>query len=92
MIEILYWNIIHQDKRLKIRLYIFTRVYILKYFPIFQRNFGILGKMRKLCYIFMWFESMDKRGIPLVKWKTLVFPNSFRGWGFENIYHFESSL
>ena len=40
---------------------------------------GILTKIRKLCFSFLWTASKQNDGISLVKWKTLALPKKLGG-------------
>ena len=40
---------------------------------------GILTKIRKLCFSFLWTASKQTEGIDLVKWKTLSKPKNLGG-------------
>jgi hypothetical protein len=53
---------------------------------------GFLDKLRMISYHFLWFGCMEKRGIPLVKWKRLATPKEKGGWGLKNICHFATGL
>ena len=53
---------------------------------------GILTKIRKLCFSFLWITSKHIEGIPLVKWKTLARPKELGGWGIKNLELFCKAL
>ena len=44
---------------------------------------GILTKIRKLCFSFLWTASKQSEGISLANWKTLARPKKLGGWGIE---------
>jgi hypothetical protein len=53
---------------------------------------GILEKIRKFCFNFLWQGSNDYKGNHLVKWQRIATLKSPRGWGMKNIYLFGKSL
>ena len=53
---------------------------------------GILTKIRKLCFSFLWTASKQNDVIALVKWKTLAMPKNLGGWGIKNIDMFTKAL
>ena len=53
---------------------------------------GILAKIRKKCFSFLWTTSTKIEGIPLVKWTKLVLPKSKGGWGIKNLDLFYKAL
>jgi hypothetical protein len=53
---------------------------------------GILHKIRKICFHFLWAGNIEKRSYPLVKWSTLSMPKALGGWGIKNLIWFSKSL
>ena len=53
---------------------------------------GILTKIRKLCFSFLWTASKQTEAIDLVKWKTLSKPKNLGGWGIKNLELFSKAL
>ena len=53
---------------------------------------GILTKIRKLCFSFLWTASKQSEGIALANWKTLAKPKKLGGWGIKNIDLFSKAL
>jgi hypothetical protein len=53
---------------------------------------GILSKIRKVSFIFLWSGNCASEGIPLVKWSKITMPKNLGGWGLKNIYQFSQSL
>jgi len=49
---------------------------------------GILDKMRRKCFRFVWMEKKKVEGIPIVKWIGITKPKEAGGWGLRNIYSF----
>jgi hypothetical protein len=47
---------------------------------------GILTKIRKLCFHFLWSGHKEIGGVSLVKWTRLAMPKELGGWGIKNIY------
>ena len=45
---------------------------------------GILTKIRKKCFSFLWTTSNKNEGIPLAKWTTIALPKVLGGWGIKN--------
>jgi hypothetical protein len=53
---------------------------------------GILKKIWKKSFQYLWLGNHNSNGIPLVKWLTIVMPKNLGGWGLKNIYLFSQSL
>lgn len=53
---------------------------------------GILKKIRRLCFSFLWSGSKDKKTIPWVGWERISLPKALGGWGLKNIFHFLKAL
>lgn len=49
---------------------------------------GILTKIRKKIFSFLWLSSWYLEGIPLVKWLRVTLPKKLGGWGLKYIYLF----
>lgn len=53
---------------------------------------GILEKIKKRCFQFLWKGGKNIGGLPLVKWKRLAKPKAMGGWGMKNIHQFVKAL
>ena len=53
---------------------------------------GILQKLRKKCFSFLWMAKRHSEGIPLAKWQLLASPKELGGWGIKNPFLFCQSL
>ena len=53
---------------------------------------GILTKIRKKCFSFLWTSSKKAEGIPLVKWRVISLPKELGGWGIKNLDLFCKAL
>ena len=42
---------------------------------------GILEKIKKLCFKFLWDGNKDSTGLPWTSWKSLACPKFLGGWG-----------
>ena len=42
---------------------------------------GVIEKIRKLCFIFLWSGHKDSSGHPWTSWKTLACPKILGSWG-----------
>ena len=42
---------------------------------------GIIEKIRKLCFKFLWAGNSDSSGLPWTSWKALACPKFLGGWG-----------
>ena len=53
--------------------------------PVFWMHFllplGIIEKIRKLCFKFLWSGNQKSYGLPWTSWKNLAIPKSMGGWG-----------
>ena len=59
---------------------------VLEVFPVYWMHFwipvGIIEKIRKLCFKFLWSSSCgSSSGLPWTSWKVLENPKSMSGWG-----------
>ena len=53
---------------------------------------GILEKIRKVCFKFLWSRREENEGIPQVKWNIIPRPKEEGGWGPKNIHLLNISL
>eukprot|EP01018_Ginkgo_biloba_P002192 Gb_33330 [translate_table: standard] len=53
---------------------------------------GVLEKIRKLSFRFLWSGNSENESIPLVKWQTIATPKSLGGWWLKNIHLFGKAL
>eukprot|EP01018_Ginkgo_biloba_P023075 Gb_32325 [translate_table: standard] len=53
---------------------------------------GVLDKIRKLSFRFLWPGNREKEGIPLVKWQVVAAPKASGGWGIKNLHLFGKAL
>jgi hypothetical protein len=53
---------------------------------------GVLEKIRKISFMFLWSWKKENEGIPLVKWKTIAKPKYLGGRGLKKIQHFGEAL
>ena len=53
---------------------------------------GILTKIQKACFTFLWTVSKQNKGIPLVKWNIIAQPKVIGGWGIKNLPLFTKAL
>jgi hypothetical protein len=53
---------------------------------------GILEKLRRICFKFIWSGSHDKHTSPWARWENLARPKSLGGWGLKNIFLFSKYL
>ena len=69
---------------------------ILEAIPIYWMHFwipvGILDKIRKLCFKFLWSGNKDVAGLPWTSWKVLANPKSLGGLGLKIPALFAKSL
>jgi hypothetical protein len=49
---------------------------------------GILYKIKKKCFSFLWTGKHEKEGLPLIKWKKVANLKEAGGWGLTNIHIF----
>jgi hypothetical protein len=49
---------------------------------------GILDRIRKRCFSFLWSSQKQKEGILFFKWSLLAKPKERGGWGLKNIFWF----
>ena len=54
---------------------------ILVYWMHFWIPVGIIKKIRKMCFKFLWSGSKDSSSLPWASWKTLACPKYLGGWG-----------
>ena len=53
---------------------------------------GILDKIRRLCFYFIWSGKREKRVMPWARWERIALPKYLGGWGLKNIYNFSKAL
>ena len=53
---------------------------------------GILQKLRKKFFSFLWSTKRHSEGVPLAKWKLIASPKELGGWGIKKLYLFCQSL
>ena len=49
---------------------------------------GILQKLRKKLFSFLWSANRHSEGVPLAKWQMLACPKDLGGWGIKNPFLF----
>ena len=69
---------------------------ILDAIPVFWMHFwipvGILEKIRKLCFKFLWAGNKDSVGLLWTSWKSLACPKFLGGWGLKIPSFFAKAL
>ena len=53
---------------------------------------GILERIMKICFKFLWSSNNDSTGLPWSSWKVLANPKSLGGWGLKILSLFAKSL
>eukprot|EP00253_Pinus_taeda_P014791 PITA_14791 len=53
---------------------------------------GIMEKIRRLCYRFLWAGSNDNSALPWVAWDKIARPKEWGGWGLKRLPEFSLSL
>ena len=53
---------------------------------------GILDKIKRICFNFLWSGKQEKRVIPWARWECVALPKSLGGWGLRNIFQFSKYL
>jgi len=53
---------------------------------------GILEKIRRLCFRYLWSGKSENQVTPWVGWKKIAIPKGLGGWGLKNIFHFAKAL
>jgi hypothetical protein len=53
---------------------------------------GILEKIHRLCFRFIWSGMKDHYTLPWEKWDRLARPKALGGWGLKNIFIFSKAL
>ena len=53
---------------------------------------GVIEKIRKLCFRFLWSGHKDSAGLPWTSWKTLACPKFLGGWGLKIPVVFSKAL
>ena len=58
---------------------------VLEAIPVYWMHFsipmGIIEKIKKICFKFLWFGNHNSYGLPWTSWKILASPKSLGGWG-----------
>ena len=58
---------------------------VLEAIPVYWMHFwvplGVIDKIRKLCFNFLWSGKHNSFGLPWISWKILANPKSMGGWG-----------
>ena len=58
---------------------------VLEAIPVYWMHFwisvGIIEKIRKLCFKFLWFGTKDSSCLPWTSWKSLAHTKFLGGWG-----------
>ena len=69
---------------------------VLKAIPVYWMHFwipvGILERIRKICFKFLWSGNNEASGLPWSSWKVLANPKSLGGWGLKIPALFAKSL
>ena len=65
---------------------------ILIYWMHFWIPVGVIEKIRKICFRFLWSRHKDSAGLPWTSWKNLACPKSLGGWGLKIPAVFSKSL
>lgn len=53
---------------------------------------GILEKIRRMCFSFLWSGIKDVKTMPWVRWECIALTKSLGGWGLKNIFIFSRAL
>jgi hypothetical protein len=53
---------------------------------------GILEKIQKLCFAFLWRGNKDYNMMARVHWERIAIPKALGGWGLKNIFMFSTTL
>ena len=53
---------------------------------------GILERIRRICFIFLWSGKKDDQTTPWVNWKRIATPKGLGGWGLKDIFLFSKAL
>lgn len=53
---------------------------------------GVLDKIRRICFSFLWQGKKEEHSRPWVKWERVATPKALGGWGLKNIYKFSTAL
>ena len=100
-----YWLIEKVDKRLKgwshkwlsrARRLVLVKS-VLEAIPVYWMSLswipkGILEKIRRLCFRYLWSGKKEEQVTPWVGWKKIAIPKGLGGWGLKNIFHFSQVL
>jgi len=53
---------------------------------------GILEKIRRTCFTYLWKGNYEGRKLPWVSWRRIAIPKSLGGWGLKDIFTFSKAL
>lgn len=53
---------------------------------------GMVEKIKKKCFSFLWSRKGEREGIPLAKWNKIENPKEVGAWGLNNIHYFGQAL
>ena len=53
---------------------------------------GILERIRKICFRFLWSGKKEEQTTPWVNWKRIAKPKGLGGWGLKDIFLFSKAL
>ena len=53
---------------------------------------GILEKIRRLCFAYLWKGNSEGRKLPWVSWRRIAIPKALGGWGLKDIFLFSKAL
>ena len=69
---------------------------VLEATPVYWMHFwvplGVIDKIRKLCFNFLWAGNQKSSGLSWISWKTIALPKSLGGWGLKVPILFAKSL
>ena len=53
---------------------------------------GILERIRRICFKFLWSGKKEDQTTPWVNWKRIAVPKGLGGWGLKDIFLFSKAL
>jgi len=53
---------------------------------------GIIHKIRKICFHFLWAGNEEKKSYPLIRWENMAMLEDLGGWGIKNLIWFNKDL
>ena len=70
---------------------------VLEAIPVFWMSLswipkGILERIRKVCFRFLWSGKKVEQTTPWISWKRIAVPKCFGGWGLKDIFLFSKAL